>query len=112
MRRSSRRIRSAAEAYIQWLMLERGYSRADAILHATGKPIPNPAPPPQNDSEHAAAREADKPADVRRWARIAADCPRKGCQLPVNHSGPHQLASKLDEMLRNSIDELDRREGK
>jgi hypothetical protein len=110
-------LRSREEDYLCWLMHARSYTLLQAKAYATGGQQAlaklnrsQSAPKAATARERAEAYRNDQPEDVKRWARVDAACPRKGCTLPVNHSGPHKRASPLMEMLENSIVQLDERE--
>lgn len=129
---------AVANNYLAWLMNERRWNLQEAITYAQhgaaelellrqrGRPDPQHCalceryfdqhrasphiPIVKTVREKAAARIADQPEDVRRWARVQQDCHYPGCDLPIHHSGPHHVPRDLATMLNNSIRSLDERE--
>lgn len=100
--------------YIAWLQAERGYDLQTVIVYAqkgqAGIDAMQAAQRPRTRQEIAGAVEADKPEQVRRWARIDRNCPFRGCLYPVNHSGPHRVVADLSGA--DPIAELDKRAGR
>lgn len=87
--------------YIEWLIRERGYTMQEAIAYATrgqsGLLAVRSAPRAKTPEEVLVARENDLGAETRRWRRIWAPCPFRGCILPSNHSGRHKVVQGLDD---------------
>lgn len=101
-------------AYIAWLQSTRGFDLQTAIVYAqkgqAGIDAMQGAYRPRTRQDIAGAIEADKPEDVRRWARIDRNCPFAGCLFPVNHSGPHRVVRDLSGA--DALAELDKRTGR
>lgn len=108
------RQQALAEAYLGWLMRERGYDHGEAAAYVAGgdravalyRQKRNAIMGPR---EHAADRYADADPVTQRFIRRDHDCFRPGCDLMADHSGPHHVRADLREAYFRGLTECDQR---